>query len=152
MGINLADGAHRTAVLGATLDLSRTPIELPVGAFRNKSIPEAIKLFLAAVRRKQTIRQIAEGLKEGGLETTSRNFETTVAGAIYRLQDSGDVLKFKDGWDLTASYPAHIRKSVAADSRPPQRRARRPKGRKRRTSARDDNKPTDASVAYPKAV
>jgi hypothetical protein len=129
----------------------RAPIELPVGAFRNKSIPEAIKLFLASVRRKQTIRQIAQGLKDGGLESTARNFETTVAGAIYRLQDSGDVLKFKDGWDLALSYPEHIRKSIATDTKP-QRKSRKPKRRKRGSASAESVEARNGTTDYPKAV
>src|SRR5258706_11789877 len=38
---------------------SDSPIELPVGAFLNMSIPEAIKLYLSAIKRKQTAREIA---------------------------------------------------------------------------------------------
>src|SRR5437899_2565343 len=53
-------------------------VELPVGAFRGMKIPEAIKLLLQAGRRKQTAREIATGLREGGMETTAKNFETTV--------------------------------------------------------------------------
>ncbi len=105
--------------------MSRMPIELPVGAFRSKSIPDAIKLYLAAARRKQTVKEIAAGLKDGGLVTTASNFEATVTGALHRLKKDGIVLRFKDGWDLAESYPDHIRNKLENGVQP------KPAGKKR---------------------
>src|ERR1700747_306325 len=42
--------------------------EVPAGAFLGKSIPEAAKLYLEIVKKKQTTREIAEALQKGGME------------------------------------------------------------------------------------
>jgi hypothetical protein len=101
------------------------PMELPTGAFLNKSIPEAIKLYLSAVKKKQTTREIAIALKDGGMETTASNWETTVTGALHRLKAGGVVLRFKDGWALADFYPDSLRTRLAKDEKP--RKRGRPK-------------------------
>jgi|GEM_PF-2819801 len=97
------------------------PLELPRGALLGKSIPAAIKLYLSAVKKKQTIREIANALREGGVETTAKNFETPVQSAIYRLQATGDVLRFKEGWALAEFYPESLRNRIAQDSKQPKK-------------------------------
>ena len=99
-------------------------IDLPVGIFRDKSIKDAIALYLEAGRRKQTNKEIAEGLKRGGIATTSTNFEATVGTALFRLKNEGKVLRFDDGWDLAASYPDSLRGRLGAKDKP--RKAKRP--------------------------
>lgn len=99
---------HRTAGVA---------VELPIGAFRGMKIPDAIKLFLQSMRRKQTAREIAAGLREGGMETTAKNFETTVAGALHRLKIDGEVLRFKDGWDLAEAHSASLRNRLAKEGK-----------------------------------
>ena len=93
------------------------PIELPIGAFLNKSIPAAVALHLSAVKKKQTAREIATVLKEGGLESTARNFEATVVGALHRLKAAEKVLHFPDGWALAEFYSDRIRASVSQSSK-----------------------------------
>jgi hypothetical protein len=113
------------------------PVELPVGAFRGMKIPEAIKLFLQSARRKQTAREIAAGLREGGMETTAKNFETTVTGALHRLKADGEVLRFKDGWDLAEAHSAALRNRLAKEGKP---------SKKQRNTARA----TSAKKAHPR--
>ena len=84
-------------------------MDLPVGVFRDKSLREAIQIYLGAGRRKQTNKEIAVGLQKGGIATTSKFFEATVATALGRMKDDGLVLRFPDGWDLSASYPDSLR-------------------------------------------
>ena len=48
--------------------------EIPAGAFLGKSIPDAATLYLKIMKRKATTREIADGLKRGGMESTSANF------------------------------------------------------------------------------
>lgn len=91
------------------------PTELPRGAFLGKSIPAAIKLYLYAMKRKQTDREIATALREGGVESTSDNFEKVVTGCLNRMKMNGEVLRFKDGWGLTEFYPAHLRTSLGQE-------------------------------------
>jgi hypothetical protein len=86
--------------------------DLPMGALRSKSVPDAITLYLAAGRRKQTNKDIAAGILAGGLETGAKNIEASVAASLFRLKKAGTVLRFADGWDLAEHYPDHIRKKL----------------------------------------
>ena len=101
-----------------TLQGGLRPIELPVGAFSNKSIPAAIKLYLAAVKKKQTNTEIARALQEGGLESTADNFLTTVTTALNRLKVNGEVLRFKDGWGLAEHYNESLRTRLSHGQKP----------------------------------
>lgn len=123
-------------------------IELPIGAFRGMKIPEAVKLFLQATRRKQTAREIAAGLREGGMETTAKNFETTVAGALHRMKIDGEVLRFKDGWDLAEAHSTALRNRLAKDTTKP---PKGPKGKTRqRTTAKAKRSASTAKPSAPK--
>ena len=104
---------------------SMEPVELPRGAFLNKSLPAAIKLYLSAIRKKQTTAQITSALKEGGVETTASNFETVVVGALHRLKIAKEVLRFKDGWGFADYYPDHIRKAISEDKKPSRKKAKK---------------------------
>jgi hypothetical protein len=46
---------------------------------------------------------------------------TFVAGALFRLKQSGEVLRFKDGWGLAALYPDLIRKAASEVKSAPKR-------------------------------
>lgn len=81
---------------GSGVPMSRTPVELPVGAFRNKSVSSAIKLYLAACVKKQTVREISDGLKNGGIVSTSKNFEVIVYNTLRILKKSGIALQYAD--------------------------------------------------------
>jgi hypothetical protein len=109
------------------------PVELPTGAFIGKSLPAAIKIYLSAVKRKQTTKEIATALKEGGVESTSGNFENIVTGTLNRLKAAGEVLRFKDGWGLSEFYPDNLRARLAQESKP--------KGKKSRTKPARTMKP-----------
>ena len=103
------------------------PVELPTGAFLNKSFPAAVALYLSAAKKKQTVREIATALKEGGLESTARNFEAIVTGALHRLKAAEKVLRFPDGWALAEFYPDHIRASVSQSSKAKTKKKRKPR-------------------------
>ena len=91
-------------------------VDLPQGALLGKSLPAAIHLYLSAIRRKQTTKEIVTALKDGGVESTSRNFDNTVATALHRLKAAGTVLKFNDGWALSEFYPESIRSRITAQA------------------------------------
>jgi hypothetical protein len=99
------------------------PTELPQGAFLNKSLPAAVKLYLSSVVKKQSIREIATALREGGVESTSDNFEGVITGCLHRMKANGELLKFKDGWALAERYPAHIRASLSQEGAPKRKTA-----------------------------
>ena len=105
------------AISGGTNQSGAASVDLPVGVFRDKSIPDAIKLFLSAQRRKQTGKEIAAGLLAGGLVSTSNRFDTTVTTGLHRLKAAGVVLRFQDGWDLAESYPEHLRTRIGNNAR-----------------------------------
>jgi hypothetical protein len=86
--------------------------EVPSGAFHGKSIPEAAKLYLSLVNKKQSTREITDALLKGGMESTSKNFETTVAGGLYRVFNStGEIVRVKGAWGLAEWWPAGVRGS-----------------------------------------
>lgn len=119
------------------------PVELPRGAFSNKSVPAAIKLYLASVKKKQTAQQIATALKDGGMESMAANFDTVVVGALHRLKTAKEVLRFKDGWGLAAQYPEHIRKAISEESKPSRKKSK--KGAK----SKGKNEPTEKAQVVP---
>jgi hypothetical protein len=117
--------------VGAAVSASNTAvIDLPEGAFKNKSIPQCIELYLSTVgMKKKTNQEIADALKEGGVESTG-DLGNSVTGALFKLKTLGKILRFKDGWGLASNYPAHIRGAAATPTGPPKvtkKKRRRPK-------------------------
>lgn len=151
---NLGSGLQTPSLKGAPLG----SFDLPVGALRTKSVPDAIRLYLSAARQKQTNKEIAVGLRQGGLETTAGNFEANIAAALFRLKKAGVVLRFKDGWDLAEHYPDHIRNKLENGAKPkaasrseakPKRQKAPPSKRAttRRATAEQDGPSIDARIA-----
>jgi len=91
------------------------PISLPRGAFLGKTGADAIKLYLTAARRKQTNKEIAQALRDGGLESTG-SIDNLVTNSLFRLKQEGTVLRFDDGWGLAEWYPESFRTRVAEKS------------------------------------
>jgi hypothetical protein len=85
--------------------------EVPAGAFLGKSIPDATKLYLEIVKKKQTSREIAEALQKGGMESNSKNFPQMVHSVLDRASkaNSGIVKLDRSHWGLVAWYPAGLR-------------------------------------------
>jgi hypothetical protein len=124
-----------------------TPIALPRGAFLGKGVTEAIKLFLSAMRKKQTNKEIAQALREGGLESTG-NFDNYVTGGLFRLKNDGTVLRFEDGWGLAEWYPESFRTRVVEKAgNNGKRKTRKKTARKAKTpgNAKSASKPVDAA-------
>ena len=103
--------------------------EVPDGAFHGMSMPAAIKAYLELVRSKKTAREVSDGLKKGGLETTSKFFEKIVYTTLMRLRENGEVLKIGNAWGLPNWFPALMRAGVKS-GKPRERQARRPTRRK----------------------
>lgn len=128
-----AIGALSAAIEGGDLSVGAfsngtQPIDLPEGAYNGKSLPQCVKLYLSTAKRKKTVQEIAAALHDGGVESTSPNFEGVVYGALFRLKATGEVLRFKDGWGLPEWYPANIRSS--APSTPTKRSKNKKKSKK----------------------
>lgn len=153
-------GEIDVAALGGSASRVDAPIDLPRGALLGKSLPAAVKLWLQSVRRKQTVKEIATALRDGGVETTADSFENVVTGALHRLKANGEVLRFNDGWGLAELYPPSLRVNLEKGSKPTKTtgtrtRAKRKaaKGRvstrgRRKTSA-EDNKAAAILFALP---
>jgi ribosomal protein L9 len=105
------------STLGSGGSRSESPMDLPQGALLGKSLPAAVKLWLTAARRKQTVKEITAALRDGGVESTSPNFESVITGALHRLKANNEVLRFKDGWALAELYPASLRSSLTKDAK-----------------------------------
>lgn len=112
-------------------------IELPTGVFRTTGLADAIRLYLSIAKRKQTIKEIGAALQEGGLATTAGSFERTLSSTLYRLKSDGELLKFKDGWDLAASYPESFRQRLAQNAEGSPRRKRKGKKKADNTKKRE---------------
>ncbi len=139
LSIGALGGDVDMTAVGASSGLSQKtggPVDLPQGALLGKSLPAAIQLYLEAARRKQTTKEVVAALKEGGVESTSQNFDNTVATALHRLKTAGVVLKFNDGWALAEFYPENLRNRLAAqnDARAP-KKTKATKARKRAPKA-----------------
>ena len=94
------------------------PIDLPKGALLGKSLPAAVKLWLTSARRKASVKEIATALRDGGVESTSPNFENVVSGALHRLKSNHEVLRFKDGWAAAEFYPTSLRTTATKGKTP----------------------------------
>lgn len=98
-----------SSAIGVGSGQSDMPVDLPKGALLGKSLPAAVKLWLTSARRKASVKEVATALREGGVESTSPNFENVVSGALHRLKANNEVLRFKDGWAAAEFYPATLR-------------------------------------------
>lgn len=97
---------------GAAPVATASGVPLPRGAFLGKSIADAIRIYLNAVRSRKGNREIAIALKEGGAVSTG-NFDNRINGALFQLKNRGEVLRFDDGWGLAEWYPESFRNKVA---------------------------------------
>lgn len=126
----VATGAMGAAPEGATVDFtmpfsaSGSSGGIPDGAFHGKSLPEAIRLYLELMRKRQTAREIAEGLKKGGTETTSKYFLKMIYATLDRLKKSGHIVKIEGSWGLPTWYPALMRAGVGENGQKPRRKGR----------------------------
>jgi ribosomal protein S25 len=109
--IGISEGTSYVNLAATVVNPSIHNGEIPAGAFLRKSIPEAAKLYLSTVRKKQTTKEIADALLEGGLETNAKDFEVTVGTGLYRVsKKTGEFVRLKDGaWGLAEWYPSTMR-------------------------------------------
>lgn len=135
-------GSTATGHAAAAVSASIAAIDLPQGAFKNKSIPQCIELYLSTVgMKKKTNQEIADALKEGGVESTS-DLGNSVNGALFKLKKLGKILRFADGWGLASNYPAHIRGAAATPTGP----SKAAKKKRRRSKAISTTNQTNVTV------
>lgn len=83
------------------------PSKVEFDTFFSLSIPEAIKKFLAMMKRPQTVSAITDALTKGGLSTTATDLMRTVTATLTRMRrTSGEVVPVRRGeWGLKEWYP-----------------------------------------------
>jgi hypothetical protein len=115
----------------------------------SESRAQVIKLYLSAVKKKKSLKEIATALRDGGVETTADSLEGPVTTALNRLKAANEVLRFSDGWGLPEWYPAHIR--GAAPTGTPKRGKKKTRGKKVKTVAAETTSQSQPmSTAVPK--
>jgi hypothetical protein len=110
-----------TAIASKPID----PANIRDDAFFGLSIAEAGKRYLEMVKRKQTVKEIADALERGGLPHTSHNFVNTVGTMMNRAAgiDPELVRVGRGEWGLAAWYGNRRPKPVEA---PKKRKKRKP--------------------------
>jgi len=130
----LVQAGAQVAVGGAALAGAGKPVDpgsIPDDAFFGLSIGEAAKKYLLMVKRKQSVKEIADALDRGGLPHTSSNFVNTVGTMINRAaaNDPELVRVGRGEWGLAAWYGNRRPKPEAP------KKAKRPKRPERKASA-----------------
>lgn len=90
-----------------------TPYELTNGqeirsdTFFGLALREAIKKYLAMMKKPQGYRTIADALEEGGFQHSSKKFYNTVNTTLGRLSEGDDpeIVKVRGQWGLAEWYP-----------------------------------------------
>jgi hypothetical protein len=126
--------------------------EVPDGAFHGLSMPAAIKMYLEMIRSKKTAREIGDGLKKGGLESTAKFFEKIVYSTLDRLRKSGDVVKIGNAWGLPNWFPALMRAGAKTGKASKVGKVGRPRKSSKRKDASDGPKLLAASTAKTPAL
>ncbi len=89
---------------GITAAKTIDPSSIPDDAFFGLSIVEAAKKYLGLVKKKQTIKEIADALDRGGLPHTSSDFVATVATMLRRANDPELAKVGRGDWGLATWY------------------------------------------------
>jgi len=123
--------------------------DLPRGAFLGKTATEAIRLYLSTVRRKQTNKEIAQALRDGGLESAG-DFGNFITSALFRMKKEGTLLRFDDGWGLSEWYNEAFRAKVGGVvSKKPTKRG---KGKRNRPAKKEATTQPEAPRLQPRPV
>jgi hypothetical protein len=127
MGAESADGGT-SAPAGAPVPPKRQdlPSKVEFDTFFSLSIPEAIKKFLAMMKRPQTLAAITDALTAGGLSTTATDLMKTVTATLARMRrTSGEVVLVRRGeWGLKEWYPGRRFEQPEPKKSKPKKRGR----------------------------
>ncbi len=142
------EGAESVAsATGATqLSAQRKP-ELPTkiefDTFFSLNIPEAIKKFLAMMKRPQTVSAITEALRTGGLSTTAEDLMGTITATLTRMRrTTGEVVPVRRGeWGLKEWYPGR-KFDTPEPKKKPKKGSRKAKTQKSSTAKQSKPKAT----------
>lgn len=114
--------------------------EVPAGAFFSKSIPDAAKLYLEIVKKKQTSKEIAAALLKGGMESASKNFPSIVHSILDRARKAANPAFVKLGtqWGLASWYPNFVPGTAKPDNKKPEGKASKKKARSKSPSTKTE--------------
>jgi hypothetical protein len=107
--------------------------------FFSLSNPEAIRKYLAIMKRPQTPRAIVDGIRAGGVLTNAKNFYANVWTELKRARARGEIVNTPSGWALAEWYPNKPKQNDT----PPSKK----KGKKKRKPAKVTAKTTAAPTA-----
>ncbi len=148
MAAQEAEGADLGALAPAVSVDAGYPIDLPKGAFHNKSVPVCVELYLSAGKVRRTNKEIAAALDKGGVVSYAKNFDAVINSALFDLKKAGKVLRFDDGWGMAEWYPAHIRASASNGApKAPKKKTKKTKKRTHNAAANPPAKPAAKPVA-----
>jgi hypothetical protein len=91
---------YRAALAARNGNGAAAPIRVPHDAFKGLNLLEAIKKYLRIAGTFQTTREIAKAVKEGGYESTSKNFTNTVRTSLDRAREKGEIISEDKKWGL----------------------------------------------------
>jgi hypothetical protein len=136
---------------GAVPSMGSSPMggEVPTGAFLGKSIIEAARLYLEIVKKKQTAKQIMDGLLKGGMESSRpKSFLKTVHSALTRARQTPNPPFVKVGtqWGLIGWFPKGI-SNGSAPKKKVKKNARKPKAPETARVAKPNGKAAPAVSA-----
>lgn len=124
-------GSTGASAAGAVPSRPVDPFDIPNDAFFGLSIGDAVKKYLTMVKRKQTIKEIADALERGGLPHTSTNFIDTVRAMVNRQARTDlELVRVGPGnWGLSAWYGNRRPKEPAKPKARRKKEGKRPKAR-----------------------
>jgi len=125
-------------------------LDLPTGIFRDKGLADAIRLLLSAAKRKTPFKEIKAALLQGGLATTAEDFDPTLSGTLNRMKRTGELLAFKEGWDLASSYPESFRQRLAQSTEGTAKTKRKSTAKKKAKKIAEFKKSIEAATPAPK--
>jgi len=120
------------------------PSSIRDDAFFGLSIGDAAKRYLEMVKRKQSVKEIAEALDRGGLPHSSSNFVNTVGTMIRRAAKADpELVRIGRGeWGLAGWYGNRRPKPTE-----PPKKAKRQKRRERRSSSSEAEPKTSKATS-----
>ena len=118
MGLSVEDGPVASALSSGSSGPEAA--EIRSDTFFGMGIADAIKKYLAMVKRPQKASQIARALDEGGLLHSSKSWLATVQTTLTRMK--GVVIRVPNGWGLLEWYPGRNFEKKAPQKRKSKKR------------------------------
>lgn len=147
MGLSVEEGPVVTALASGNSSVPEGA-QIRSDTFFGMAISDAIRKYLAMVKRPQRASEIAKALDEGGLLHSSKSWLATVQTTLTRMK--GVVVRVPNGWGLMEWYPGRNFEKTNPTAKQPQKRAaakanRRGKKAAKRPASPSSPKEPDAS-------